>query len=1313
MTARTGNGLHLRFRELAATALDFPLSAAEAAELEAHLATCPACARLAGSLRFDASYRLDSAIGAAIAGRPPRPSPGRTLVLVAATALLLVALLGAAAVGAFLWRTLQPPLVVVDPSPKPPAFVVDPSPVPSGEPGPAVPALAWELGQIPPMVEGGESAPAAVAGGDAGFVAVGRRVFRDNATPSGGTASAWHSNDGLAWVPATAEDGLALGNDIPMDDEPMPGFGDVAWGPAGFVAVGIDLANGSSDRVGAAWHSGDGVAWTRVELPEASRVRPAVVAWTGSAYVMVGVVREDGAPRAAAWRSPDGRTWERVPDSDAFDIGGYIQFYSAAGTGGLADVTTATDGSLIAVGHACTGTTSPEDQATCRPIALRSADGESWSSVPGPDVAGVGLASVAANGTRFVAIPGGPGALRFVQAPGQVVPQGGTTQVAIGDETAWRLVDLPGVPRLERIVALGDWFVAVSTAGNRITLWSSLDGEAWTEMPGIPQPPTAADQDPEMQAFSDVDLAVAGLRVVIAGRNEADPVGATAFSLVGTAEQPEPSPSPTPAVLPTDSLLLAVAGDEVIVTITPDGETYEALAGGDAADWSPDGRQIVYACRPSVARDEPPATNICVMNADGTGQRRVVEGGFAPSWSPDGAQIMFSRSVIDAGDTWVANADGSGARMVGAGTGSWSPDGSRILLVGASGAAPDATVVRPDGSGARQLGDCRGAAWSPDGRRLACTRWDEPRGTLYTIDVATGTTSTILESDVAIGDPAWVSSEPELLAITMARPGADPSALQPGNDLYLFRPGVDKPVRLTNGLSIEGPINVSPDGAWLAFTAVGGETRNVHVVSTAGDERQVTGNGATGAPSWQPESDRGSTPPPPATRPVADWLPAPSEIPLSGGDFASTAAHSDAVFVLLTRAGDAMAGRNSRSVLALLDARGTPRSGWPIAVDGWYCANPNGPAWPPETTADGSVTVMCLSDETTEGTIWTGAFRFDAAGRQIGSWTYGAPTWSYRPRVVDGQLVLIGSESGDGEPSAGAYWLVSVAPDGTVRTGSRYEVAERASDGLVEIGPDGTAYRTTQGAITAFDMAGVRADWQVSVDGVLSKLAFGPDGRVYLTMTDGMHYPGTEIQPSRDPATSLLVLDGDGQSKTTRSPELPVAGALAWSGAGPDGVPIPPLVAPDGSVFVLGETDGRAVVYRLDQSGRVMSGWPYRAAADLAWRGDCPADSTGCGVWRVTPAAGPGPVIYLLLADPGATTGTFVPQAVGVDPDGTLVEGWLLGLDDGARWSVAVGSDGIVYVLTANPAEVGGMSATLHVVAPDGTLGSETDLVIP
>ncbi len=114
---------HDRTLELAVSAIDYSLTAAQSAALDAHLVTCPACDRTAAALRSDAnalrprttslpSRRVDDAISAAIAGRrATSPSP---LVLVTAV-LLLIALLGvAAAAGSLLLRAWwMPPTVDV------------------------------------------------------------------------------------------------------------------------------------------------------------------------------------------------------------------------------------------------------------------------------------------------------------------------------------------------------------------------------------------------------------------------------------------------------------------------------------------------------------------------------------------------------------------------------------------------------------------------------------------------------------------------------------------------------------------------------------------------------------------------------------------------------------------------------------------------------------------------------------------------------------------------------------------------------------------------------------------------------------------------------------------------------------------------------------------------------------------------------------------------------------------------------------------------------------------------------------------------
>ncbi|MEO6213173.1 MAG: hypothetical protein ABIP65_06055 [Vicinamibacterales bacterium] len=104
-----------------------------------------------------------------------------------------------------------------------------------------------------------------------------------------------------------------------------------------------------------------------------------------------------------------------------------------------------------------------------------------------------------------------------------------------------------------------------------------------------------------------------------------------------------------------------------IYTLSADGTgTPKALTSNKdeerAPAWSPDGKRIVFSCR----RGGKPDFDICVMNADGTGEVRLTDsplGDLTPSWSPDGGKIVFTRlkgKGLGMWDLWVVNADGTG-----------------------------------------------------------------------------------------------------------------------------------------------------------------------------------------------------------------------------------------------------------------------------------------------------------------------------------------------------------------------------------------------------------------------------------------------------------------------------------------------------------------------------------------------------------------------------------------------------------------------------------------------------------------------------
>ena len=145
--------------------------------------------------------------------------------------------------------------------------------------------------------------------------------------------------------------------------------------------------------------------------------------------------------------------------------------------------------------------------------------------------------------------------------------------------------------------------------------------------------------------------------------------------------------------------------------------------------WSADGQHIAFESR----------GELYVMNADGGGQRRLTRSAAresAPAWPPDGQKIAFesvlgSRCV--AGDpfrtrlatrcksaVYVMNADGSGQRRLTQSGAQplWSPDGRKIAFVSDRDGNYEVYIMNADGSGQQNLSrnpaedDCC-LTWSP------------------------------------------------------------------------------------------------------------------------------------------------------------------------------------------------------------------------------------------------------------------------------------------------------------------------------------------------------------------------------------------------------------------------------------------------------------------------------------------------------------------------------------------------------------------------------------------------------------------------
>jgi TolB protein len=148
--------------------------------------------------------------------------------------------------------------------------------------------------------------------------------------------------------------------------------------------------------------------------------------------------------------------------------------------------------------------------------------------------------------------------------------------------------------------------------------------------------------------------------------------------------------------------------------------------------WSPDGRQIVFdaGSAPQTQRHDH---KLYLVNADGSGLKQITyeqTNDIEPVWSPDGRWLAFHRNC----DLWLIRPDGSKAQRLLAGSETfcandiaWSPNSWQLALLNApADIAREALIVDQKGQNSHVIYTFEkpvrigGAAWSPDGRQLAC-----------------------------------------------------------------------------------------------------------------------------------------------------------------------------------------------------------------------------------------------------------------------------------------------------------------------------------------------------------------------------------------------------------------------------------------------------------------------------------------------------------------------------------------------------------------------------------------------------------------
>jgi Tol biopolymer transport system component len=255
-----------------------------------------------------------------------------------------------------------------------------------------------------------------------------------------------------------------------------------------------------------------------------------------------------------------------------------------------------------------------------------------------------------------------------------------------------------------------------------------------------------------------------------------------------------------------------------------------------SADWSPDGRKIVFH-QGRISRDRDTEGSLYIMNADGSNIRQLTDlpgEEYVPAWSPDGKRIAFV-SVNDHKQVIAAiNTDGSNFQQLTSGAHpaygpAWSPDGKKIVYTSNATGTDQLYIMNADGSNSTQLTNSGaynwGAVWSPDGSQIAFpSARDNNNSDLYVIrpDGSGEVRLTQTENETEYW-PTW-SPDSRRIAF-VAWPKNKPNESHFIQSIYVMNADGSNLRNLSQNRALDITMpRWSPDGKSILFTASGHST---------------------------------------------------------------------------------------------------------------------------------------------------------------------------------------------------------------------------------------------------------------------------------------------------------------------------------------------------------------------------------------------------------------------------------------------------------------------------------------------------------
>jgi TolB protein len=264
--------------------------------------------------------------------------------------------------------------------------------------------------------------------------------------------------------------------------------------------------------------------------------------------------------------------------------------------------------------------------------------------------------------------------------------------------------------------------------------------------------------------------------------------------------------------------------------------------------------KIVFVCQVFrlQARDQ-----ICIINADGTGEQRLTTldtaRHFYPSFAPDGQSVLFSSNIDGNFKIYEMTLTGQ-LKKIGDTVGiapEVSPDNQSIAFVTGSGGKDYIWVMDRDGSHPRVIySDGWDPTWSPDGSRILFATTIKEKPQLASMNVDGSDFRQITDLPDLRGRSDWSADGVHVITYSGKTWLRELFIMNPdGSDLHQISPA---------GGNSQGP-SFSPDGQWVAFTAYFNATGNnngceIYIIRIDGSSltRLTNNNYCDWQPRWSP-----------------------------------------------------------------------------------------------------------------------------------------------------------------------------------------------------------------------------------------------------------------------------------------------------------------------------------------------------------------------------------------------------------------------------------------------------------------------------